>query len=81
MKEKRKRPDRRIGPRRKSVLVEDWKVAYKWLSVQLAAIVATLGTIYEAVPDVQKYLDPKIAHWLMVAGAVGVILGRIKAQK
>ena len=81
MKEKRKRADRRIGPRRKSILVEDWRKAHRWLSVQLAAIVATLGTIYEAVPNVQKYLDPRVAHWLMVAGAIGVILGRIKAQK
>jgi hypothetical protein len=73
--------DRRKGDRRHSCwLVQNWRSAYRWISVQLAALLAGLATIYELVPSMKEYLPQQWFHVLMVAGAVGVIIGRLKNQ-
>ena len=77
----RKCADRRIGPRRKSVLVENWRQAYKWLSVQMAGVLMALQVIYELLPAAKSYVDPKLWQWLMIGGLIAVIVGRLKAQK
>lgn len=76
----RKQPDRRVCKRRKSVLVEDWRNAWKWLSVQMVGILAALQVAYELLPAAKGYVDPTLWRWLMVAGLVAVIVGRLKAQ-
>lgn len=77
----RNRPDRRAGSRRRCFLVENWRQAHRWLSVQVAGVLAALQAIYELLPAAKSYVDPRIWQWLMVGGLIAVIVGRLKAQK
>ena len=79
-KEHRKTTDRRIGPRRKTWLVEDWRSCYRWLSVQAATGMAGMVILYEMLPTFQSYINPKVFNWLMLAGLVSVVLARVKNQ-
>lgn len=61
----------------KSYLVEDWKVAYKWFSMQIAAIIIFLPMLTPYMPDLANYLPANWYQWL--GGAI--VLARIIAQK
>ncbi len=76
----RKQVDRRHGPRRKCLLVEGWREAYKWFSVQAAAALAAAQGLYEFVPTAKSFVPESVFHWVM-AGLTGlVILARLKNQ-
>ena len=79
-KDKRKRPDRRVGPRRKSVLVEDWKKAYKFLSVQIIAVIAAAQGLLVFVPTIKDFIPPSLWHGLMATLAIAAIVGRVINQ-
>lgn len=72
--------DRRQADRRWSWLVSDWRRAYKWFSVQAAALLAALQAVYELLPAAKAYIPAGPFRWLMVAGLVAVIVARLKAQ-
>ena len=72
---------RRIEERRCGWLVEDWKAAYKWFSVQAAAVLAAVQVAYELLPAAQAYIRPDIFRWMMIVELAAVGSGRIKAQK
>ena len=57
-------------------LIDDWKDAWKFLSVQLAAALALLDTAYEYLPAVQTYLPEGWVKWI----ALAIIVGRIIKQ-
>ena len=80
-KDKRKRPDRRVRCRRGGWLIEDWRRAYRWLSVQAAAAIAALATVYDLFPTMREYIAPPVFRWMMVLGGIAVIVGRIKNQQ
>jgi hypothetical protein len=79
--EKRYRPERRKRIRRECWLVEDWRKAYKWISVQAGACIAAVASAYELFPNLHDYVSPSIFRWLMVIGGISVIVGRIKSQQ
>jgi len=61
-------------------LVEDWKQAYKWFSVNITAIMVALNALQASVVQVQGFLSPT---QLAVANAllgVLVIWGRLIQQ-
>ena len=72
--------DRRVTDRRFGWLVSDWKRAYRWFSVQAAAVLAGLQVAYELLPAAQSYIPAGPFRWLMIAGLAAVIIGRLKAQ-
>lgn len=61
-------------------LVEDWKESYKWLSINIATIMALLNALQATVPQVQAFLTPtQVAVANAVLGVL-VIWGRLVAQ-
>lgn len=58
-------------------LIPDWKAAWRFMSVQLAAAMALLGTAYEYLPAVQTYLPEGWVKWF----ALAIILARLIQQK
>lgn len=64
----------------KRQLIEDWKQAHKWLSVQLAALVAAAQLVYPNVQSLQSYIPPTMFHYLMIGMTLLIIVGRLKAQ-
>lgn len=58
-------------------LVEDWKSAWTWLSVQIAVLLAILTTVQTQYPQVLEALPQ---GWQSVF-AVAIILGRLIDQK
>lgn len=63
------------------MLVEDWKKAWSWFSVQLAALIATAHEIYEQVEAAKEYIPPSIFNHIMAALTVLVIVARLKKQE
>ena len=61
-------------------LVEDWKEAYKWLSVNIAAIMALLNALQASVVQVQGFLTPQQLAVTNAVLGVLVIWGRMVAQ-
>lgn len=54
-------------------LVEDWHKAHKWLSVQIAALIAIVSALYDYVPAIHDYLPEgwsKYAIVLIIAARV-----------
>jgi hypothetical protein len=58
------------------MLVPDWKEAWSWLSVQLAAGIAALATAYDYLPAVRENLPE---GWVKYAIPL-IILGRVIDQ-
>ena len=61
-------------------LVEDWKEAYKWLSVNIAAIMATLNALQATVPQIQAFLTPTQVAYINAVLGVLVIWARLISQ-
>ena len=57
-------------------LVEDWRQAHKWLSVQLAAGIAVLAEAQDQLPIVREYLPE---GWVKYA-ALAVLAARLIKQ-
>jgi len=62
-------------------LVEDWKIAWKWLSVQFSFLLITVATAYEFFPQyINPYLPAPWSNRVMLVLGVLVIIGRLKKQ-
>ena len=57
-------------------LIPNWREAWKFMSVQLAAILALLSFAYDYLPAVQQYLPEGWVKWM----ALGIIVVRIVKQ-
>ena len=73
--------DRRKSPRRRALLVENWREAHKWLSVQIAAVIASAQALMVFVPSLHEQLPESWMHGIMAILAIALILGRVKNQK
>lgn len=63
-------------------LVDDWKNAWKWVSVHAFLVLAALPLVWLQLPqDVKNMLPEAWRPWVLTAIAIGGILGRIKDQK
>ena len=61
-------------------LVEDWKKAWKWLSVQLAALAVVAMQLYQQFPQFQSYIPDKMFHNIMSGLVALIIIGRLIQQ-
>ncbi len=61
---------------RRPCLIDNWREAHKFLSVQLAALVAVLSLAYDYLPAVQQYLPQGWVKW----AAAAIIVGRVLKQ-
>lgn len=62
---------------KKIQLVDDWKSSWRFISVQLAGILAILDLAYPHLPLLQQYLPE---NW--VSGiAIAIVIGRVIKQK
>jgi undecaprenyl pyrophosphate phosphatase UppP len=61
-------------------LVEDWKDAYKWLSINIAFIMALLNGLQASFAQVQAFLSPTEVAYINAALGVMVIWGRLVQQ-
>lgn len=63
-------------------LVENWKQAWKWFSVQALALVALLPVVWPTLPPtVHAWVPEEWRPWIIVALAVGGIAGRLIDQQ
>lgn len=58
-------------------LVENWRQAHKWLSVQLAALIGLLSLGLDYAPQLAQYLPQNWMKW----AAVAFIVARVIRQK
>ena len=62
-------------------LIDEWRQAWKWLSVQLGAVIAVAPEIYEQSKDLlESNLSDKQFHHVMAVLGVLVILNTIKKK-
>lgn len=62
-------------------LVENWRSAWRWFSVQALAALAVLPLVWPALPaDVRAWVPPEWQPWILVALAIGGIAGRLVDQ-
>jgi hypothetical protein len=58
-------------------LIEEWRKAYKYMTVQLATVLVLVSTAYDYLPAVQTYLPEGWVKWV----AIAIIIARIVKQK
>ena len=61
-------------------LVEDWKEAYKWLSVNIAVVMGALNALQASVPYVQGLVSSSQLAWINAGLGVAIIWGRLIQQ-
>lgn len=64
----------------KKKLIDDWREAWRFLSVQLAGLLALLSLAYDYLPAIQQHVGPLSGTWVAVASAV-IIVARLLAQR
>ena len=62
-------------------LVENWRQAWKWLSVQIAILAAGLQAAMMAFPTMKDWLSDDAAHIIGLALVAAIVLGRMVDQK
>jgi len=63
-------------------LVDEWKTAWRWFSVQSMAISVVLLGAWQALPDELRAALPRsLPHWLAIALLALGIAGRLVKQK
>ena len=59
-------------------MVEDWKSAWRWFSVQALTIIAAIPLVWPMIPpDVQAWLPEQYRPYVILALALGGIVGRV----
>jgi hypothetical protein len=58
-------------------LIPEWKQAYKYLSIQLATLLAIISAAYEYMPMLQSYLPDGWVKWF----ALVIIVARLIQQQ
>ena len=62
-------------------LVDNWKSAWKWFSVQLAAAAAAVQLTVLAFPaEIKAWLPDSVTHWTALALLLAAIVGRLVDQ-
>ena len=63
-------------------LVDEWKSAWRWFSVQSMALAAVLLSAWQTLPEeLQQSLPRWLPHWLAVSLLLLGIAGRLVKQK
>jgi len=61
----------------KEYLIRDWKLAYQFVSLQIAALMALLSLAEPYIPVLHQYMPE---HWVPVASGL-IIVSRLIQQK
>jgi len=61
-------------------LIDDWKQAWKFISVQLAALTVVAQQLYTQFPQFQAYIPDKVFHNSMSVFVALIIVGRLIKQ-
>jgi len=62
-------------------LIENWKSAWRWFSVQALVVLAALPVIWTTLPDDLKADVPQSwVKWIMMIVAIGGLAGRFVQQ-
>ena len=62
-------------------MVDNWKAAWRWFSVQALAALVALPVVWASLPEDTKAMMPDgWAKWIMFAIAVGGLVGRLTNQ-
>jgi hypothetical protein len=62
-------------------LVDDWKQAWKWLSVNCMAVAGAIQCTWLAIPDdMRSSVPPALVHWLTLTLLIAGIAGRLIRQ-
>lgn len=61
-------------------LVDDWRSAWRWWSVRIAALLAMAPELFEQMPGFKQYLPESIFHHMMSGLALLIIFGRVTSQ-
>lgn len=62
-------------------LVEDWKDAWRWFSVQGLAVLALCPILYENFNFLQEFISASSFRWAMGALGLLTLISRIVKQK
>lgn len=62
-------------------LVENWRGAWRWLSIQIAIVGAALQAAIIAFPDLKDWLGDTITHCVGLLILLGIVGARLKDQK
>lgn len=58
------------------LLIDDWKRAWRLLSVQVAAVLVALELAGDYLPEIKEYLGDDYAKWI----GLGIIVARVIRQ-
>ena len=61
-------------------LIDEWRSAWRFLSIWLAAFAGTALQLYEQIPMFKAYIPETVFHHLMTALVVFIIVGRLIKQ-
>jgi hypothetical protein len=61
-------------------LLDNWKSAYKWFSVQLAALAAAGQLVLATMPNIKDWLSDTTAHYIGAGLIFCIIFGRLLDQ-
>jgi len=57
-------------------LIANWKSGWKYVSVQLAALLAIGSQAFEMLPIIQQYMPPNVVTYI----AIAIIIARLVSQ-
>lgn len=62
-------------------LVKDWRLAWRWFSIQALALIALLPMVWSTLPpQVTGWVPEEWRPWIVVVIAIGGIAGRLVDQ-
>ena len=61
-------------------LIQDWKSAWRWFSVQAGALIAIAPMLYEQTREMQGFMSYTVFNYVMTGLGVLVIIGRVIKQ-
>lgn len=59
---------------------DEWKNAWKWLSVQLGAVAFMAPTLYENIDAIQDIVSPKAFHIIEAGLGILVMVNAVKKK-
>lgn len=62
------------------ILIDDWKRAWRLLSVQMAAALIALELAGDYLPEIKEYLDDDYAKWMGLAVIVARVIRQTPAR-
>ena len=65
---------------KRKLLIDEWRCAWRWASVQVMAVIAAAQGLMTFVPTIHEYIPDRLWHAIMGVLAILAILGRVINQ-